>query len=406
MAVATSAPFLATKLYIPRARPHLVPRPRLIRRLVDGLARPLVLISAPAGFGKTTLMSEWRASEAGRDFPLAWLSLDDDDNDLTRFLAYFVAALRALMPGFGDTALALLQSPQPPLPKAVLTGLINDLSDFDAPFALVLDDYHVITAQPIHGALTFLLDHLPPHIHLVLLTRADPPLPLPRLRARNQLTGIRAADLRFTVDETADFLNRVMALNLSAGDIAALEQRTEGWIAGLQLAALSMQGHDAQGLSDFITAFTGGHHYIADYLAEEVLNRQSDAVRSFLLKTSILDRLTASLCNALTERVDGQTTLEALEQANLFVTPLDDDRGWYRYHHLFADVLRSRLRQAYPDQLPELHRRAAEWYELNGLAYEAIQHLLASSAFQDMARLVEQEAMTKLNRGEVTLLLR
>ena len=406
MAVPASAPLLATKFYIPRARPRLVPRLRLIRRLVDGLARPLVLISAPAGFGKTTLVSEWHESEAGRDFPLAWLSLDNDDNDLTRFLAYFVTALRALMPGFGDTALVLLQSPQPPLPKAVLTSLINDLGEFEAPFALALDDYHVITAPPIHEALTFLLDHLPLHIHVVLLTRADPPLPLPRLRARNQLTEIRAADLRFTEDETADFLNRVMELDLSARDIAALEQRTEGWIVGLQLAALSMQGHDAQGLSDFITAFTGGHHYIADYLAEEVLNRQPEAVRSFLLKTCALNRMSGPLCDALTERTDGQAMLEQLEQASLFVIPLDEDRRWYRYHHLFDDMLRSRLQQAYPDRLPELHRRAAEWYERNGFAYEAIQHLLAASAFEDMARLVEREAMAKLNRGEVIPLLR
>jgi len=370
--VSTSAPLLTTKLYLPPARPTLVPRPRLTAHLSDGLTRPLTLISAPAGFGKTTLLSEWRASDAGRDFPLAWLSLDDDDNNPTRFLTYVVAALATLQPGLGETTLALLHSPQPPPPQAILTSLINDLGEFEDPFALVLDDYHLITAQPVHEALTFILDHLPPPMRLVILTRADPPLPLARLRVRNQLTEIRAADLRFTHDEAATFLNRVMRLALSADDVRALETRTEGWIAGLQLAALalqtplSMEGRGAP--SRFITTFSGSHHYIVDYLADEVLNRQPDPVRAFLLQTSILDRLTGALCDALTQRTDGQVMLEVLEQANLFVIPLDDERRWYRYHHLFADALRNRLQQAQPDWLSDLHRRAAEWHEQNGSA--------------------------------------
>ena len=419
-----AALLLSAKLHKPRARPRerVVSRPRLVARLSQALERPLTLVSAPAGFGKTTLVSEWLhpKDEGGalresahpssfilQPFRVAWLSLDDDDNDPARFVTYLIAALESVgPPGLGESALTLLRSPQPPSPKAVLTALANDLGAIPASCALVLDDYHVIIAQPIHDALSFLLDHLPPQIHLVILTRADPPLPLARLRARDQLAEVRAADLRFTPDEAAEFLTRVMRLNLSADDMAALGSRTEGWIAGLQLAALSMQGHAAHSLSDFIAAFTGSHHYIVDYLAEEVLNRQPDAVRAFLLQTSILNRMTGPLCNALMDRADGQAMLEQLEQANLFAIPLDEDRRWYRYHPLFADMLRSRLRQRAPDHLPDLHRRAAEWHERNGLAHEAIQHLVSASAFADVARLIEQEALARLNRGEVTLLLR
>ncbi len=401
--MSVSTPLLTTKLYLPPARPTLVPRPRLTGRISEELTRPLTLISAQAGFGKTTLMSEWRASEFGRNFPLAWLSLDDEDNDPTRFLTYLVAALQTLKPGFGETALALLQSPQPLPSQTILTSLINDLGEFEEPFALVFDDYHVIATQPIHETLGFLLDHLPPLMRLIILTRADPPLPLARLRARNQLTEIRAADLRFTRDESAAFLNRVMGLTLSAEDVTALEQRTEGWIAGLQLAALSIEGRDDR--SQFITTFSGSHHYIVDYLAEEVLNRQPDSVKSFLLQTSILDRLTAPLCNAVTGGTDGQTTLETLEQANLFVIPLDDERHWYRYHRLFTEVMTNRLQRWHPDQLPELHRRAAKWYEQNNFISEAIEHALLAKDYQSAADMVESNAMAALREGAISTLL-
>ena len=399
-----STTLLTTKLYLPPARPNLVPRSRLTLCLAEGLTRPLTLISAPAGFGKTTLVSEWRAAETGRGFPLAWLSLDDDDNDPTRFLTYLVAVLATLRPGLGETALALLSSPQPPPPQAILTSLINDLGEFENPFALALDDYHVITAQPIHEALAFILDHLPPPMHLVILTRVDPlRLPLARLRARNQLAEIRAADLRFTQDETATFLIRAMGLALSADDVRALDARTEGWIAGLQLAALSMQGRED--VAHFVTTFSGGHHYIMDYLAEEVLNRQPDSVKSFLLRTSILDRMTGPLCDALTQRTDGQVVLEGLQQSNLFIIPLDDERRWYRYHHLFADVMTNRLQRFYPDQIPELHLRAAKWFIQNSLFAEAIEHALAANDYQLAAETVDSQARNLLKLGSLSTLM-
>ncbi len=298
-----SVPLLATKLYIPRARSNLVPRPRLIERLAGGLTRPLTLISAPAGFGKTTLISEWRTSDAGHDFPLAWLSLDADDNDPTRFLTYLIAALQTLCSTIGESALALLQSTPPSPIHSTLTSLINDLIVIPAPFAVALDDYHFIVAPSVYDIMAFLIGHLPLQMHLIIATRADPPLPLARLRARDQLAEIRAADLRFTPDEAAAFFNHVMRLNLSPGDSAALAQRTEGWIAGLQLAALSLQNSEDAG--GFIAAFTGSHRYIVDYLFEEVLDRQPESTQSFLLLTSILDRMTGPLCDALTNRGDG-----------------------------------------------------------------------------------------------------
>ena len=290
------APILATKLYIPPPRPKVVPRPRLIERLNEGLAagRKLTLISAPAGFGKTTLVSEW---VAGCERPVAWLSLDEGDNDPARFLTYLVAALQTIAPNIGAGVLAALQSPQPPPTESILTTLLNEITTIPDNFILVLDDYHVIDSKPVDQALTFLLEHLPPQMHLVIATREDPHLPLARLRARGQLTELRAADLRFTPAEAAEFLNQVMGLNLSAEDIAALETRTEGWIAGLQLAALSMQGH--QDTASFIKSFTGSHHFVLDYLVEEVLQQQSESVQTFLLRTSILDRLCGPLCDAV-----------------------------------------------------------------------------------------------------------
>jgi len=368
---------LATKLYIPPPRPQLVPRLRLIERLNEGLRRKLTLISAPAGFGKTTLVSEW---VAGCERPAVWLSLDEGDSDPTRFLAYFIAALQTIAPTTGVGVLAALQSPQPPPTELLLTTLLNEIAVIPDNFILVLDDYHAIEAQPVDMALAFLLEHLPPQMHLVIATREDPPLPLARLRVRGQLTELRAADLRFTPAEAVEFLNQMMGLNLSAENIAALEAHTEGWVAGLQLAALSMQGRSDA--ASFIKSFTGSHHFVLDYLVEEVLQRQPEPVRNFLLQTAILDRLCSPLCDAVTGQEDGRGMLEALERGNLFVVPLDDQRRWYRYHHLFAEVLQAQLREAQPDLLATLHERASAWYERNGLRPDAIHHALAAKDFE------------------------
>jgi LuxR family maltose regulon positive regulatory protein len=397
-----SAPILATKLYTPPPRSKIVFRPRLIERLNEGLSsgHKLTLISASAGFGKTTLVSEWVAS-CGR--PVAWLSLDEGDNDPTCFLAYLVAALQTLAlrsprrgsevegiaANIGAGVLAALQSSQPPSTASLLAALLNEITALPDNFILFLDDYHVIDSKPIDEALTFLLEHLPPRMHLVITTREDPHLPLARLRARDQLTELRAADLRFTPAEASEFLNRVMGLNLSAEDISALEARTEGWIAGLQLAALSMQGRSDA--ASFIKSFTGSHHFILDYLVEEVLQRQPELVRNFLLQTAILDRLSGSLCDLVTGRVDGRGMLEALERGNLFVVPLDNQRQWYRYHHLFAEVLQAHLREAQPDRVSTLHRRASEWYEQNGFPLDAIHHAFAVEDFERVAKIAELE---------------
>src|SRR5215210_407159 len=358
-----STPILATKLYIPPPRSQVVLRPRLIEHRDEGVHRKLTLICAPAGFGKTTLLSEWVASLPR---PVAWLSLDEGDNDSTRFLAYLVAALQTITPNIGEGILGLLQSPQPSPTESVLTALLNEVTTIGDDCVVVLDDYHVIDSELIDGALTFLLDHQPPQMHLVIATREDPPLPLARLRARGQLTEVRAVDLQFTSSEAAEFLRGAMGLNLSAEDIAALETRTEGWIAGLQLAALSMRGReDAPG---FIRAFAGDNRYIVDYLVEEVLQRQPERIRSFLLQTSILERLSGPLCDAVTGQEGSNALLEALERGNFFVVPLDDKRHWYRYHHLFGDVLSTHLKAEQPALVATLHRRASEWYEQHGSA--------------------------------------
>jgi len=395
-----AAPLLQTKLFIPPARPELVPRPRLIERLDASLYRKLTLLSAPAGFGKTTLLSEWNhaldvhrpTQDAGDGAPVrtAWLSLDEGDNDPTRFLTYATAALQTTEGDIGRGLLSALQSPRPPPAEGVLTTLINELAALSHRTVLVLDDYHLIEAQPIHDVLTFLLRHLPPGMHLVIATREDPPLPLARLRARGQLTELRATDLRFTPSEAAEFLNQAMGLDLSAEDVAALESRTEGWIAGLQLAAISMQGR--KDVTGFIESFAGSHHFVLDYLLEEVLQQQPASGQAFLLQTSVLERLTGSLCDALTGQEDGQQTLEILQHANLFIVSLDDERHWYRYHHLFADLLRQQLRQAQPERLPTLHQRAIEWYEEHGFTDEAIEHALRAEDFERAARLVESVA--------------
>jgi len=383
------APLLLTKLYIPPSRSRVVSRPRLIERLKEGLSSgcKLTLISAPAGFGKTTLVSEW-VTVSGR--PVAWLSLDEGDNDPTQFLIYLIAALQTIAANIGKGVLAILQSPQPPPIASILIALLNEITTVPNNFVLVLDDYHVIDSKPVNEALTFLLEHLPPRMHLVIITREDPHLPLARLRAQDQLIELRAADLRFTPAEAAEFLNQVMGLNLSAEDITALETRTEGWIAGLQLAALAVLA--MQGRSDaasFIKSFTGSHHFILDYLVEEVLQRQPEHVRNFLLQTAILDRLSGSLCDAVTGQEGGRGMLEALERGNLFVVPLDNQRQWFRYHHLFAEVLQAHLREAQPDRVSMLHRRASEWYQQNGQPSDAIRHAFAAEDFEGAASLIE-----------------
>jgi LuxR family transcriptional regulator, maltose regulon positive regulatory protein len=395
-----STPILATKLYIPPPRPKVVLRPRLIERLNEGLHRRLTLISAPAGFGKTTLLSEWLA---GCERPAAWLSLDEGDNDPTRFLAYLVAALHTIAPNIGEGVLGVLQSPQLPPTESILTALLNEITTLPDDFVLVLDDYHVIDARAVDDALAFLIEHLPPKMYLIIATREDPHLPLARLRVRGQLSELRATDLRFTPSEAAGFLNQAMGLNLSAEDVAALETRTEGWIAGLQLAALSMRGRED--VPGFIRAFAGDNRYIVDYLVEEVLQRQPERIRSFLLQTSILDRLSGPLCDAVTDQEEGNARLEALERGNFFVVPLDDKRHWYRYHHLFAEVLYAHLMAEQPDQVSTLHRRASAWYEHNGSADEAIRHALAAEDFERAANLVELAlpAMRR-SRQEATLL--
>ena len=410
---------LQTKLHIPPLRSSIVPRSRLTAKLNAGLDGRFTLISAPAGYGKTTLVAEWLSQkvegERMRDeiipppafnlhpFQVTWFSLDEADNDPRRFLAYLLAALQKVQMGIGQNAEALLRSPQPPPDEAILTALVNDIAAVPQPLILVLDDYHVIQAPPIHGQLNFLLNHQPPLLHLVVITREDPPLPLPRLRARGQLTEIRQTDLRFSPEECADFLQRVMGLSLSADDVAALERRTEGWIAGLQLAALSVRGHED--VSGFIQAFTGSSRFILDYLIEEVFERQSPDVKDFLLKTSILERLSAPLCDAVTEKTDSQHMLEILEQANLFIVPLDQSRVWYRYHRLFAELLRQRLQVTETISESALHSLANQWFANEGLFPEAIQHALAGADWNAAADLISDSAVLLLRRGELMTLL-
>lgn len=409
---------LATKLYRPPVRPGFVPRPRLSARLSAGLARKLTLISAQAGFGKTTLLSDWAAAS---ERPVAWLSLDEADNDPVRFWSYVVAGLQTLQRnhgsqirrGLGQTALAMLRSTRPPTIEVVLTDLINEMAEPVVPAVLVLEDYHLISAGAIHSAMLFFLENLPPQVHLILSTRKDPPWPLARLRARGQISEIRAADLRFTRDETARFFNDIMGMDLSLDDIAALDNRTEGWIAGLQLAALSLRNRSD--VAAAIKEFSGSHRFILDYLVEEVLRRQTETTQSFLLKTSILERLCGDLCDALLQPESGpaqpgsalpqaQAILEELEQANLFVVPLDDERRWYRYHRLFADLLQSRLLQSLPGETAALHSRASVWFEENGLIADAIGHALAGGDVERVARLVEGNAIAAVYHGELASL--
>jgi LuxR family maltose regulon positive regulatory protein len=384
----------------------MVRRPRLIERLNKGLRQDtgfghkLTLVCAPAGYGKTSLLSEW---VAGCRRPVAWLSLDQGDSDLTRFCVYLIVALQKIVADIGDSILGMLQSPQPPSTESILTALLNEITTIPDDFILVLDDYHLVDAKPVDNVLTFLLEHLPPQMHLVIATREDPRLPLARMRAGNQLAELRAADLRFTSTESAEFLNRMMGLDLSAEEIAALETRTEGWIAGLQLAAISMKGN--ADVSGFIESFTGSHHFVLDYLVEEVLQHQSENVQTFLLYTSVLDRMCGPLCDAVVRAPSpsGQDMLHYLERANLFLIPLDDERRWYRYHHLFAELLRQRLQQR--ENMAEYHIRASQWYEDNGLEIEAFQHAAAANDVERAERLMEGRGIPLHVRGALHTVL-
>ena len=392
---------LATKLHVPRRRPGFVPRPRLVGRLEEGLARGLVLVCAPAGSGKTVLLADW-ARHGGR--PVAWLSLDVGDNDPARFWRHVVAALGQARPGIGELAGPVLGPLEASSPDGLVMALINELAadPREDEVLLVLDDYHLIDSQPVHGSLLFLLEHLPPGLRMVLASRSDPPLPLARLRAGGQLAELRAAELRFTADEAAALLREAIGADLPGTAVAALTARTEGWAAGLQLAGLSLRGQaDTAG---FVAAFSGSHRYVLDYLTGEVLERQNPQVREFLLETSVLERLSGELCDAVTGRAGSQAMLADIERAGLFLVPLDEVRGWWRYHHLFADLLRARLQAEQPGRVQALHRAAAAWCEEHDLADDAVRHALAAGEAAWAARLVERHVEELLGRSEgVTL---
>jgi LuxR family maltose regulon positive regulatory protein len=377
---------MATKLFVPKLRRGLVARPRLLERLRRGAEARLTLVSAPAGFGKTTLLAGWFGETPGHDRCVAWLSLDPSDKEPASFWTYVVTAFKGAVPSVGASALELIKSS--PLPtELVLTTLLNELATAADEVWLVLDDFHLVDNHEVGQAMTLLLEHLPPNVHVVLSTRADPDLPLARWRVRGELVEVRAADLRFTSDEVATYLNEVTGQPLAAVDVEALEERTEGWIAALQLAALSIQGRED--VSSFIAQFAGNDRYLVDYLVEEVLAHQSEPVRDFLMHSAVLDRLTGSLCDAVVGRDEGRNMLMTLERANLFLVALDDRREWYRYHHLFADVLRARLLSEQPDHVPVLHQRASRWYERHDLTEQAVRHALAARDFDRAAHLIE-----------------
>ncbi len=389
---------LRTKLFIPSPRLDFVPRPRLIQRLAAGLQGKLTLLSAPAGFGKTTLLSEVIST---LNHTVAWVSLDKEDNDPVRFWSYFIAAIQTVHAGVGKNALSALQASQIPHIESILTSLINETAEMPEDINIVLDDYHMIEAEPVQSATAFLLEHMPSQMHLVIATRSDPPFPLPLLRGRGQLTELRTADLRFTIDETTAFLKKTMNLELSEENVTTLEDRTEGWIASLQMAAISMQGRND--VSEFVSAFSGTDHYIMDYLADEVLDRQEERIQSFLLKTSILDRLSGPLCNDVIGQDNSQEMLDRLQAINLFLVPLDGEGKWFRYHHLFADLLRDHLTKAFSDSVTsELHLRASKWFEREALMNEAIHHALEVNDFERAANLIETIAMPMLLKGKLS----
>lgn len=380
-------PLLETKLYPPRARSGLVARPRLADAVRHGVEHKLTIVVAPAGFGKTTLLAGWLADSEESEKTAGWVSLDPSDNEPRAFWAYVISALQTLHPTVGTHAISLLQSPHPPSVESVLTALINEIDQIDRDFILILDDYHVIDAPAIHGAMTFLLDHMPRRLRLVITSRAEPPLALPRLRARGELAELRVADMRFTLDEASTFLNQVMTLELSASDTAVLEERTEGWITGLKLAAFSLKANDDR--HRFVTAFSGDNRFIADYLVEEVLRSEPANVQRFLRGTAMLHRLSGPLCDAVLGETGSQALLEDLERRNLFVVALDDRREWFRYHHLFADVLERQSAARDPDAARAFHRRASAWYETHGSHAGAVCHALAAEDVERAAGLLE-----------------
>ncbi len=387
---------IATKLNIPQITARLVQRQRLHDLLNENASWRLLLVSAPAGFGKTTFVQSWVDQT---EWPTAWVSLDENDNDPARFLAYFVRALEMVDESVGTAVIQALQSPQSISVEDTFIRLLNDINTLEHPFVLVLDDWHIINEASLLAGLELLVTNQPPHMHLVIITREDPTLPLARLRARGQMVEVRAQDLRFNSDEAAAFLNDRMGIGLNLDEVALLEARTEGWAAGLQLAAISMQRESQK--SAFIEAFSGSHRFVLDYLADEVLAHLTEDVKQFLLKTAILDQLTASLCNAVTGKNDGQMLLRQIEEMNLFLIQLDHERQWYRYHHLFAEMLQKQLFQTRPDDIAELHLRASRWYEDQGLMTEAIHHAHAANEVERLVGLVEQHALEVIKRGQI-----
>ena len=394
-------PLLKTKLYIPQTRPDLVARPRLIERLNAGMDSKLILISAPAGFGKTTLLCEW-VKETG--LPTGWISLDEEDNDFTRFLTYLITALQGIYSEIDETPLELLRTPQKPSTQGAFTLLLNQLEEIPFDFLLVIDDYHLIEDQTIHQAMDFLISYLPSQLHLVIISRADPPLHLARLRGQGQLLEIRMNELRFYKDECAQFIYKALDTRLPENDLVKLLARTEGWVSGLQMAAMSLR--ERENISNFIDSFSGSHRYVLDFLIEEVLQRQTEEVRTFLFQTSILSRLNTALCNAVTGREDSHKILAYLDKSNLFIIPLDGERSWYRYHRLFSDLLRARLEESYQIQIPDLHRRASHWFEENGVISSAIDHSLIAKDYQQALNLIEEIAERTLMQAQVSTLLR
>ena len=392
---------LTTKLNIPLARPGYVPRPRLLERLHESFGYSLVLVSAPAGFGKTTLLSEWVRHA---NIKAAWVLLDEGDNDPVRFWDYFITALQTLQPGWGEKILPLLHSSQPPSIEPILTALINDLSGITGDFMVVLDDYHLIESQQIHDGITYLLEHLPSQMHLVIASRADPPLPLAHFRGKGMMLEIRTDDLRFTLDDAASLFKELKTPTLAIEDIITLNDHTEGWVVGLKMAALSMRGQ--KDIPGFIASFTGNQRYVMDYLMEEVLQKQTQEVRDFLLKTSVLERLSGPLCDAVTGRKDGKDILLNLEHAHLFIVPLDESRRWYRYEHLFTDLLKHQCETVYgKEKVSELHRQASQWYEDNSLPDEAIHHALEAKDWQRAMRLIYARCEILRKRAEFNTLL-
>ena len=391
---------LITKLHRP-ASPHvLIERPRLFQRLATNTAGKLTLVCAPAGFGKSSLISQW----LGQPDPpkSAWLSLDDGDNDLRSFMTYFIAAFQQVDERIGGITSAMLQSPQLPTIETLVSPLVNDITATNEALILVLDDYHVIELQEIHDVLSFLLTHQPSNLHLIILSRHDPPLALGRLRAQGNVREFRSADLRFNQEESNVFFQSVMKTDLNLDEVAALQTRTEGWVAGLQLAGLALQRQ--QSIHEFVQRFAGSHEFIVDYLGDEVLNQQTDEIRNFLLKTSILERFNAALCDQVTGSNRSHHMLEYLSQVNLFLIPLDNENRWYRYHHLFSDFLKYQLRRNYPKQVSNLHLRASDWFHENGFIDDAIYHALAGEHYENAAELIEQVGLKMVGRARFDLL--